>query len=74
MTADLKTALASCREALARIETRLDEEEELPALPAAKTLVALAAFTSKVDRLRADLDGTNGSPAKPRRRKARGQE
>jgi hypothetical protein len=70
MTADLRLALSACRQALDRLEARLDSDEAA-ALPLANALVAVSGFTDRLDKLRDGLGtpAANGAPEKPRRRR-----
>jgi hypothetical protein len=57
MIDELRASVRDCREALANLDAHLSGARTVPALAAAKLLVALAGFTAKLARLSAELAG-----------------
>jgi hypothetical protein len=63
MIDDLRDAVQDCREALGELDAHLSGAKTVPALPAARLLVAVAGFTARLAKLSAGLDA--GKPGRP---------
>jgi hypothetical protein len=65
MVEDLRVCLVDVRRALDNVEASLSRGKEVPALDAARVVVAAAGFIAKLDKLSAVLVATNGGRGKP---------